>query len=316
LDEFELIQRFFNRAPADDSVLVGVGDDGAVLKPDAGRNLVTVIDTLVENVHFPSDLNASDIAFRAVAVNLSDIAAMGARPRWMTLALTLSHARDDWLQDFATGLFAAADEHNVSLVGGDTTRGEQIVITVQINGDIADGCQLTRSGAKPGDLVYVSGTVGDAAEGLAVLQARGVQNDDTEFLKARFCRPIARIELGNELVPLASAAIDLSDGLYSDIEKLISSSGVGAIVDCESIPLSGPLRRIAGDRALRSALTGGDDYELCFTASPKQEPSIHALAKALGLPITAIGRIREGSGVTCRQNGRDITFSHPGYRHF
>ena len=166
MDEFELIRRYFDQPTTDDSVRVGVGDDGAVLVPAVGRELVTVIDTLVEGVHFPAKLQADAIGYRAVAVNLSDIAAMGARPRWMTLALTLDEANEKWLEGFASGLYAAAEEHHVSLVGGDTTSGTQKVISIQITGDVDPGMSISRAGASFGDLLFVSGTIGDAAAGL------------------------------------------------------------------------------------------------------------------------------------------------------
>ena len=317
MDEFELIRRFFDREAADDSVLLGIGDDGAVLQPDPGRDLVTVIDTLVENVHFPSDLAADAVGYRAVAVNLSDIAAMGARPRWMTLALTLDEANDAWLEEFAKGLFAAAATHNVSLVGGDTTRGEQKVVTIQLTGDIEPGKSITRSGAVAGDLVFVSGTVGDAAAGLTFIKAGGKSTNEKQLLADRFCRPSAQLALGQALAGIASAAIDVSDGLFSDIQKLLDKSGVAATVDVALIPLSPALKNTCGDdAALQFALTGGDDYELCFTVPPDLEQTAIMQAEQCDVPITCIGEITAGDGILCTRAGAAFEFDHGGYRHF
>ena len=301
----------------DDSVLLGVGDDGAVLKPDSGRDLVTVIDTLVENVHFPSELAAEAIGFRAVAVNLSDIAAMGARPRWMTLALTLDNADESWLEDFAKGLFAAASTHNVSLVGGDTTRGEQKVVTIQITGEVEHGKAVSRSGATAGDLIYVSGTVGDAAAGLEFVKADDVSTAEKQFLAGRFCRPSARLALGQALAGIASAAIDLSDGLYSDIHKLIDESDVAATINIDLLPISPALVSICeSDAALQYALAGGDDYELCFTVNPANEQTVIMRAEQCNVPVTKIGVVTSGNGIECTRAGATFEFDHGGYRHF
>lgn len=317
LDEFALIQRFFDHTLADDSVLEGIGDDGAVLVPDAGRDLITVIDTLVEDVHFPASLAADAIGHRAVAVNLSDIAAMGARPRWMTLALTLDDANENWLGGFAAGLFVAAAEHNVSLVGGDTTRGEQKVVTIQITGDIESGMSIKRSGAAEGDLIFVSGTIGDAAAGLSFIKNNDLSSDDKKYLAKRFCRPSARVSLGQALSGIASAAIDVSDGLYADMHKLIVSSGVAATLEIELIPISRSLQNVClSDAALHYALTGGDDYELCFTIRPADEQTVIMRAEQCSVPITRIGVIQAGSGLSCTRAGKRFEFDHGGYRHF
>jgi thiamine-monophosphate kinase len=317
LNEFGLIQRFFNRALTDESVREGIGDDGAVLVPSAGRDLVAVIDTLVEDVHFPASLAPEAIGYRAVEVNLSDIAAMGARPRWMTLALTLDDANENWLEGFAAGLFDAAKEHDVSLVGGDTTRGRQKVISVQITGDVISGTSLNRSGAAEGDLIFVSGTIGDAAAGLSLIKGDDVSSDDKKFLADRFSRPSARVTLGAGLTGVASAAIDVSDGLYSDVHKLIDSSVVAATIETDLIPISPSLRGVCnGDDALRYALTGGDDYELCFTVRPEDEQTVIMRADQCAVAVTRIGVIQSGSGLTCTRAGEHFEFEHGGYRHF
>ncbi len=306
MDEFELIRRYFGRAGQQDGVVVGVGDDGAVLEPTPGKHQVTVIDTLVEGVHYPRDMNPADVGYRAVAVNLSDIAAMGARPRWMTLALSLATANAPWLDAFAEGLYAAAAEHDVALVGGDTTSAPQVVVSVQITGEIEPGRALLRSGARPGDTVYVTGTVGDAAAGLhGLLSGRPVKQ-----LVARFARPSARVAFGQVLVGTASAAIDLSDGLYGDLGKLLTASGVGADIDLAALPLSEALvDNYAPERATAFALGGGDDYEICFTASEAPpDPGV--------MPLTAIGTVTAGPELVCRRDGVIVPYDDSGFRHF
>ena len=210
MDEFEIIQRYFARDANGAGVEVGIGDDGAVLAPAPDRELVAVVDTLVEGRHFPPTLAAADLGWRVVAVNLSDIAAMGAVPRWMTLSLTLSAADPVWLDGFASGLFDAASPANVALVGGDTTRGTELVVSVQILGDVESGKALRRSGARVGDAIFVSGHPGEAAAGLAQLQADPAVSG---VLVDRFCRPQPRLRLGRELIEFATACIDVSDGL-------------------------------------------------------------------------------------------------------
>ncbi len=305
MDEFGLIRRYFTRDPHSPDVVVGVGDDGAILKPTPGLLQVQVIDALVEGTHFPADMNAVDVGYRVVAVNLSDIAAMGATPRWMTLALTLSDKDEQWVEDFGAGLFAAAGEHSVALVGGDTTAGDVVVASIHITGEVEEGKALLRSGAQVGDTVYVTGTIGDAAAGLEI-----IENDRHDgFLERRFLRPTARIDKGLELAGRAHAAIDVSDGLLGDLRKMLDASGVGADIDVDKLPLSKQLRaRFGSDDARRLALTGGDDYELCFTAAPGSVDDVG--------DITAIGTVTEGSELVCRQDGAIVEVDDRGYRHF
>lgn len=303
MDEFELIRRYFTRDAHAADVIVGIGDDGAVLSPEPGTEQVQVIDTMVEGVHFPSGMPAADIGYRVVAVNLSDLAAMGAKPRWMTLALTLSGQDEHWVDEFARGLFAAAAEHDVELVGGDTTSGEVVVATVHMTGVVDKGAALLRSGAQVGDTVFVTGTVGDAAAGLALLQS----GEREEYLQQRFLRPTARVAKGRELTGRATAAIDLSDGLVGDLRKLLDASGVGAEIDIGRIPLSAALRqRFEMGEALEFALTGGDDYELLFTG-----PVDIGVAD-----ITPIGVVTAGTELCCRLNGELVEVDDAGYRHF
>jgi thiamine-monophosphate kinase len=316
VDEFEIIRRYFARDTDDRDIRVGIGDDGAVLVPSPDRELVSVVDTLVFGVHYPATLAPADVGYRAVAVNLSDIAAMGARPRWMTLALTLADSDPAWLDDFSRGLFEAADEHELALVGGDTTRGSETVVSVQIIGDVEPGKALTRAGAEAGDAIYVSGTVGDAAAGLSILQSGLPDSDDVDYLLGRFKRPQARIALGAALATIAHAAIDLSDGLYTDLEKLLLASGVAGSLELADIPLSAQLTNLMEEEdALRFALSGGDDYELCFTTSYGDE-RIREVMETTGVAISRIGHVAEGSGLECTRNGAAYAYRDPGYRHF
>ena len=305
MDEFDLIRCYFDRKSTPSGVVLGIGDDGAVLNPDPVNQQVQVIDTLVEGVHFPRDTNPADIAYRAVAVNLSDIAAMGARPRWMTLALTMNDANEQWVEAFANGLFEAADKFDVALIGGDTTRGPAITVTVTIIGEVPPGEALLRRGAIVGDDIFVTGTLGDAAAGLQLLQ----RGDPNGALQQRFLRPTARVEAGQLLVGKASAAIDISDGLLGDVKKLLVASGVGGEIDVEKLPLSDALReKSAADDARLFALTGGDDYELCFTADPSTVSGIEG--------ITQIGTVTASPGLLCRLHGKIVEVDDSGYRHF
>lgn len=305
MDEFELICRYFDRNGDMPGVAVGVGDDGAVLTPDATKQQIQVIDTLVAGVHFPPDTNPADIAYRAVAVNLSDIAAMGGCPRWMTLALTLSDSSEQWVESFSSGLFEAADKYDLALVGGDTTSGPTVTVTVTITGEVGTGAALLRSGANTGDGIFVTGTLGDAAAGLQLLQ-RGESDD---FLVQRFLRPTPRIATGRALVGKANSAIDISDGLAGDLSKLLAASGVGGEIDIDKLPMSESLRtRFTAQEQQQFVLCGGDDYELCFTAPRNAVDEISG--------ITEIGCVHESSGLVCRQNGDIVEVDDSGYRHF
>ena len=304
MDEFRLIGQFFERPSIDQDVVVPVGDDGAVIDFAGGRQ-VQVLDTLVEGVHFPADLPAADIGWRAVAVNLSDLAAMGATPRWITLGLTLATSDEAWLAEFSSGLFAAAEAFDVALIGGDTTRGKQTVVTIAATGVLPSTATaaLLRSGAQIGDRIFVTGTLGDAAAGLAQF---GSENSN-DFLAARFARPTPRINEGSALLGVATAAIDVSDGLVADLDKLLQASGVGGELKIEQVPLSDALRQAHDvEQGREFALTGGDDYELCFTAADGME-----------FPFaTAIGSVTDSGALLCTLNGKIVTRDSSGYRHF
>ncbi len=307
MDEFELIQKHFVRGGEVAGVSTGIGDDGAVLQPDPGKELIAVMDTLVEGIHFPDTTDPFDIGYRVVAVNLSDVAAMGGRPRWMTLALTLPLAEDTWIARFADGLHAAAEEFDVALVGGDTTTGKTLVVSVQIIADIDAGKAIKRSGAQPGDHIYVTGTVGDAAAGLELISS----GEPQVYLSARFLRPNARVDFGRALVGAASAAIDVSDGLFADLGKMLAASNVGGILDIEALPLSLELRELFDvETQRRFALSGGDDYELCFTVAPDSALPV------TDTRVTRIGTVVAGDQLTCRLNGELVPYEDSGYLHF
>jgi len=317
--EFELIGKYFARLGAERSdVRIGVGDDGAVLVPPASRELVAVTDTLVEGVHFPSGSPPASIGHRAFAVNLSDIAAMGAEPNWALLALTMPDSDETWLAEFARAAGELCRRHGVSLVGGDTTRGP-LTITVTLMGIVPIGVALERRGAQTGDAVFVTGSPGDAAAGLALEQKRLHVSDrmSAQILRDRFLFPTPRCEVGIALRGLASACIDVSDGLGGDLEKLCMASGCGAEIDAAALPVSEPLVAAVGRELAREyALTGGDDYELLFTV-PLARLGAMNNAVALGLgPVTRIGSLVSGNGVRVFTRGGVMQFSGAGFDHF
>jgi thiamine-monophosphate kinase len=318
LSEFALIERYFRTCGAQRAdVTLGVGDDAALLAPPAGSELVAAMDTLVAGVHFPHGSPAASIGHRALAVNLSDLAAMGARPAWALLALTLPQAEEAWLEEFAAGFSALARAHEVALVGGDTTRGP-LCVTVQLLGHVPRATALRRAGARAGDALFISGTPGDAAAGLALEEGRlSAPEHARGYLRERFLWPTPRMALGERLRGFASACIDVSDGLLGDAGKLAGASHAGAVISFDELPVSEPLLAVLGDaRARELALTGGDDYELCFTVPPQN------LTRLLGeLPpqrwgYTRIGSVRADEGVVVVRDGTVMEFSHSGYRHF
>lgn len=300
LGEFELIDRYFRdcgAARAD--VVLGVGDDGALLRPPPGADLVAVSDTLVEGVHFPPGSPAASIGHRALAVNLSDIAAMGATPRWALLSLTLPQVDEGWLAGFAAGFGALARAHGVALVGGDTTRGP-LTLGVQVLGTVPAGEGLRRSGGRPGDALFVTGTPGDAAAGLALLMegsgdrpgaVAGAPAEALDALRRRFLFPTPRLAEGEALRGLASACIDISDGLVGDLGKLAAASGCAALLDLDALPRSAALAAgFTPEAALRCVLDGGDDYELLLAVPA---PQVAAVAAMPGL--ARIGELREAT---------------------
>ncbi len=319
IGEFELIDRFFRScgAPRSD-VPLGVGDDAALLECPPGRQLAAAIDTLVEGVHFPSGSPAASIGHRALAVNLSDLAAMGAEPAWALLALTLPRADERWLEEFSTGFAVLAREFRVSLVGGDTTSGP-LCVTVQILGSVERGTALTRSGGAAGEALYVSGTPGDAAAGLELEQSLLEVSDArvARYLRDRFRFPAPRVALGRLLRGYASACIDVSDGLLGDAGKLAKASGCGVELDYEILPASPALTEAVGrERARELALTGGDDYELLFSVPAARIDSLLRDLPADEWRYTRIGTLRSEPGAVVTHNGSVIDFSHCGFDHF
>jgi thiamine-monophosphate kinase len=293
LSEFELIERYFRRPVR--SARLGIGDDAALLAPTPGCELVVSTDMLVEGRHFLAGAEPEALGHKTLAVNLSDLAAMGALPRWALLAGALPDADPAWLEAFARGLFALADAYGVELVGGDTTRGPRN-LCVTILGEVPAGEALLRSGARSGDDVYVSGRLGDAA--LAVAQQRGriaLAPDELAQCERALSRPTPRVRLGERLRGLATAAIDISDGLTGDLGHILEASRVGGTVDLAAVPRSSVLeRRLAGAEralALECLLAGGDDYELCFAAPANAKARVRALGSELGIALTRIGTI-------------------------
>jgi thiamine-monophosphate kinase len=319
VNEFELIERFFAGLGARRAdVALGVGDDAALLTPPPpGTELVACADTLVAGRHFPPATAADDIGWRALAVNLSDLAAMGATPAWATLALTIPALDEEWLGGFAAGFGALALAHGVALVGGDTTRGP-LTITVQALGHVPSGTALRRRGARPGDLVYVTGWPGDAAAGLALLDGRlGGSGANRGVLIAKFLRPEPRVAFGSQLRGVASACIDVSDGLAADLGRLAAASDVAALIRATELPLSRALHALAGPgRAREFALGGGDDYELVFTVRPAARPALAQLVGSPGAPAChCIGEIVAGHGVRVIGEHGDLPVP-PGWDHF
>ncbi len=322
IGEFDLIRRYFERPAAmqdaQAGVLLGIGDDAAVLRLPDGSDLVAAVDTLVAGRHFPPATDAHSIGHRAMAVNLSDMAAMGATPAWATLSLTMPGADASWLQGFSAGLLDLAREHGVILVGGDTTRGP-LTVSVQILGSVPKGAALRRSGAQAGDLLAVSGTLGDSGAGLAFYTAvpPGVDRGAIDALVRRFDYPTPRVQLGIAARHLASAAMDISDGLVGDLPKLAAASGLHAHVRVESLPLSNALRAAVSDAQARDwALGAGDDYELLLAAAPATYGKLEAAARRLNLSLSVIGELRTGSGVSWSLHGADYTPAVSGYDHF
>jgi thiamine-monophosphate kinase len=314
LTEAGIIAALTPALPGRPDVRLGIGDDGAVLRPSPGTELVVVTDALVEGTHFPAGMPARAIGHRALAVNLSDLAAMGATPRWATLALSLPAPQAAWLEDFAAGLLGLAAATGTALVGGDTVAGP-LFTTVTAIGEVPAGQPAGRRGARPGDAVFVTGTPGDAVQGRLLL---GSDRDDAaaQYLRSRFLYPDARLAAGRALRPLASAMLDVSDGLDQDLGRLAAASGVGLELDAGLLPLSPQLRTVAGPDAIARALTGGDDYELAFTAPAVQAAAIAAIAAAAACAITRIGTVVAGSAVRWHDGGREYPVPAGAWQHF
>ena len=336
--EFSLIQHYFEQlTPQRDDVKLGIGDDCALLQCPSDHVLAVSIDTLVEGVHFFANVDVKSLGHKSLAVGLSDLAAMGAKPAWFTLALTLPKVDENWLADFSQGLAELANEHGIQLVGGDTTRGP-LTISIQVHGFVKSKLALRRDGAKVADHIYVTGTVGDAGAALQLKlqkdtdrpelvegwfdkltmngkkQTASLNNLDIDYLEQRLQQPTPRVEIGQKLQGLASSAIDISDGLLADLKHILDKSHVGAELDLEKLPISPVLMKIENETARRLALTSGDDYELCFTISPDNSIKVEQL---LAEQCQCIGVINNESGIiTTQQHGKRVELKGIGYDHF
>ncbi|UXI67758.1 thiamine-phosphate kinase [Tahibacter amnicola] len=315
--EFDLIDHIRARTglPRGD-VDLGIGDDAALLRVPEGQSLAVCVDTMVAGVHFPAGTAPRELGWKSLAVNLSDLAAMGATPAFATLALTLPVADARWIGDFVDGWLALAQQHDVALVGGDTTRGP-LSITVAAHGYVPHGQAMRRDGARVGDIVAVSGTLGDGAAGLDVVENR-VSGESASWLCVRLNRPTPRVALGGALRGIATACIDVSDGLTADLGHLCKASGVGACIAMNDLPLSAALTDYIDLPTARGwQLSGGDDYELCFTVAPAHWPEAQARAAAAGVPVCAIGVIEAEPGVrVIRADGQCIPAMAKGWDHF
>lgn len=318
--EFSLIARYFDRVrTARRDVETGIGDDCALLTVPEKQTLAISTDTLVSGIHFLPDIDPRDLGYKALAVNLSDLAAMGATPAWLTLALTLPEVNEAWLEAFSDSLFEQLNYYEMQLIGGDTTRGP-LAMTLGIHGLVPAGRALKRSGANPGDWIYVTGTPGDSAAGLAILQRQLHPQDATaaDYLVTRHLRPTPRVLQGQALRDLASAAIDLSDGLISDLGHILKASDCGARVELNDLPLSQALRdTVSLEQAQRWALAGGEDYELCFTVPELNRGALDVALGHLGVPFTCIGQMTPASeGMQFMRDGAPVTLEWKGYDHF
>jgi thiamine-monophosphate kinase len=314
MDEFGIIQKFFTSPIVRADVALGSGDDCALVNVPEGKQVAITTDTLVNGVHFPETTTPYDIGYKALAVSLSDLAAMGATPAWVTGALTVPVSDPDWLAEFARGFFALAIEHDVQVIGGDLTHGP-LSITVQAMGLLPVGKALLRSGARAGDLIYVTGNLGDAGLGLRFLQQKNaVAKKFQKQILQRLNQPAPRIAAGEELLTIASSAIDLSDGLAGDIKHILRKSAVGARIFVDKLPLSAAVREsVSSDEAIALALTAGDDYELCFTVSTEKT----ALLSNHSFFFTCIGEITaEPECIFQLSNGTKYHGNFAGYRHF
>ncbi len=319
--EFDLIERYFTSLPGyGQGVDLGIGDDCALLQVPAGQQLAVSIDTLVEGTHFLPGIPAEQLAHRALSSCVSDLAAMGATPAWLTLALTLPESDVDWLQGFSQGLGQSLHQYGLSLVGGDTTRGHR-TLSLQVHGWVPTGLALTRRGAKPGDGIWVSGTLGDAMAGLDQLQHAATPD---AYLSGRFYRPTARIALGQALRGIASAALDISDGLLADLghllqpDRLLNRAQLGARIELEQIPISTGLRACyPEDQARQWALGGGEDFELCFTVPADREVALQRALAGQAVPCRRIGQVCAEPGlIGLTATGDVVALARCGYQHF
>ncbi len=314
MNEFDLIARYFSFAPRDPAVVLGSGDDAAIIELAPDDLLVVASDMLVAGRHFPEPCNPAHLAARALRVNLSDLAAMAATPRWFTLAISLPEADPEWLEGFSQGLLRECAYWQLDLIGGDTTRGS-LTISIQMMGTVNRDCPaIRRSGAQPGDHVMVTGSLGDAAGWIG--QGQFEPSTEQDYLYRRFWFPEPRLNFARAAQPWISAACDISDGLLADLQHICKASGIGARVQADRVPLSPALCEAAGTDARALALGGGDDYELCLAVPAQHLDEIQALAQQLEIPLTSIGQFEAGDQVLCLdERGQQLKVSR-GYQHF
>lgn len=313
--EFALIDLIKQRVKSRSDVVLGIGDDAALLVVPNDQCLVVSTDTLNNGVHFPQDTAPEDIGYKSLAVNLSDLAAMGATPAWASLAISLPDNDVDWLEKFLDGFFELADEHSVQLIGGDTTQGP-LSITVTVHGFIPKDQALRRDAARLGDEIWVTGSIGDAAAGLEQWRAQGLQSAK---LRYRLDRPTPRVDVGIALRGIANAAIDISDGLLADLSHILKASAVGAEIEVCRVPMSKPLLDHYPDdqQRYRLQLSGGDDYELCFTAPAHQSLAIEQALAQCDVIATVIGHVVAGTELKCfDENGGLYELEKKGFEHF
>jgi len=319
MSEFSLIDRFFtNIGKAKDDVIIDIGDDAAVVDVTQKKRLAIAVDTFVEGVHFPTQTRAYDVGWKCLAVNLSDMAAMGAKPLWATLAITLPKQDDSWLAEFSRGFNDLATRFDVRLIGGDTTRGP-LSITVNIFGDSSEDFVLTRSAAKPGDKIYVSGFLGDASIGLQSLSKQlPLSTTEQQGLQLKLNRPMPRVKEALALKSFINSAIDISDGLYADLNHILSASDVGALVYINRIPVSREYQWCCnGAQNYDVALTGGDDYELCVTVSAENETQFLLCAEKFETSWSCIGEIKaEQVLLLLNANNEEYRVAGHAYDHF
>ncbi|ALE51910.1 thiamine-monophosphate kinase [Candidatus Thioglobus autotrophicus] len=309
MNEFDLIEKYFNWKNLNSNDL-GIGDDCALVSIDAHQQIATSVDTLIEGVHFPKGTSASDIAHKALAVNLSDLAAMGATPKYFTLALTLPEFDESWLLDFSSTLRVLANQYQITLVGGDTTKGA-LSITLNVTGTISQGRALLRSAAQAGDHIFVSNSIGDAALAWRQIQQKLTPSDQ---LLQHFNTPNPQVELGCALVGVANACIDISDGLEQDLGHILKRSNVGARIDLSQIPLNKEVQSyIQKTQDWCVALAGGDDYELCFSVAPENLEKLKAIEKNLKIKLSEIGVITQNKGI---ERVGDFDKKCQSYQHF
>lgn len=317
MNEFDLIERFFVRPSSRNDVTVGIGDDAAVCTVPDYHELVLTTDMLVAGTHFLEDTPADAIGHKALAVNLSDLAAMGAKPAWFTMTLCLPETNEVWLQEFSQGLLDLAESSGIALVGGDTVEGP-MSIGIQACGLVPVGAAVLRSGAKVSDHIFVTGHLGDAAMGLAGETGKlGLGSESQKYFSQRFNYPTPRIKEGGGLRDIASAMIDISDGLAADLGHVLESSGVGASIQLAQLPISDPYRDIVDEMGWDPVLSGGDDYELCFTVAPDHIDRLMDLGSDWDCGIKEIGRIEQKHGLRVYDQEENLyQAARSGFEHF